>query len=681
MEAVAPDGCCCGDDACDDVAGQAAAAAARGAAGPSAWMGLSGVLLVLGMALERLAPAAGGQLGAPRLDGALYLLSALAGAAYPARSAWRSLRRGRLDMNVLMVIAILGAFALGARAEGATVAFLFALGEVLEAQALARSRRSIGALLNLTPPVALVREGEALAERPVAALIPGDLTVVRPGERIPADGVVEAGASSVNQAPVTGESMPADKGPGDAVYAGTINGFGSLEVRVTRAAGDALVARIARQVELARSRRSPAERLVDAFARRYTPAVVLLAALVATLPPLVTGQPWSPWIYRALALLVVACPCALVLSTPVAVVSALSQAARQGVLIKGGAVLEALGRVRALAFDKTGTLTSGRPQVTDILAGPREDAARVLALAAAVECYSEHPLAAAICRRAREAGVTPPSARGFEARPGLGARAHVDGEEWRVGSPAFVAGPEGAGRTATAAHAELTAAVARLAADGKTVVLVGDGRGPVGALAVSDPERPGGREAILALRRAGVSQIHLLTGDNEGTARRLATDLALDGYRSACLPEDKARAVSDLEARVGPVAMVGDGINDAPALAAATVGVAMGGAGAEAALETADMVLVADDLSRLPFALSLARQTRRVIRQNVALSLALKLGAAALVFPGWLTLWMAVVADTGATLLVILNGLRLLRTRPGDGTMLGRGGGHGSIEG
>jgi Zn2+/Cd2+-exporting ATPase len=577
-----------------------------------------------------------------------------AGGVYTSRRAWSAARARSLDINVLMLLAVSGAIALGEWSEAATVIFLFALAQLLETRSMERARHAIRALMDLTPPRALVRRGAATPrELPIDAIEPGDIMLVRPGEKIPLDGVVEVGASAVNQAPITGESLPVDKTPGDRVFAGTINGRGALDVKVTHLRRDTTLARIIALVEHAQSQRAPTQLFVERFARYYTPAVIALACALAIVPPMF-GQPFGVWFYRSLVLLVVSCPCALVISTPVSIVSALAGAARKGVLIKGGAYLEATSRVRVVAFDKTGTLTRGEVRVVDVAPLDGMPAEEVLRTAAALESRSEHPIARAIVERTASAGIAVPAAARFHALPGLGAEGVVGGRPVVVGNHRLF---EARGLCTPEIHRALE----RIADGERTAVLVADGGTAAGIITVADRPRTTARDAVELLRQHGVERVVMLTGDNDATARALGAELGLDEVRSELLPPDKMTAIADLRRAYGPVAMVGDGVNDAPALAAADVGIAMGVAGTDAALETADVALMADELLKLPYALRLSRATLRNIRTNVAISLVLKVGFVGLAVFGLATLWMAVVADTGASLIVIANGLRLLR--------------------
>jgi len=585
-----------------------------------------------------------------------YAVSILAGAAVTARRALGSVRALSLDINVLMLVAVSGAVVIGEWAEGSAVIFLFALAQWLETRSMERARHAIRALMELAPSqAAVLREGREESV-PVGDVSPGDTLMVRPGERIALDGVVTAGASEVNQAPITGESLPVEKGPGDEVFAGTVNGHGALDVRVTRRSRDTTMARIISLVEVAQAQRAPAQAFVERFARYYTPAVLAAAVAVAIVPPLAFAQPFGTWFYRALVLLVISCPCALVISTPVSIVSALAGAARRGVLVKGGVHLERTAGVTAVAFDKTGTLTHGRPEVVEVVPLNGVAPARILALAAALEARSEHPIARAIVQHARSSGASWSAGEGFRALPGLGAEARVGGRQVLVGNHRLF---EERGLCSP----EVDERLRQLGQEGRTAVLVASDGLPIGLVGVADRTRESARGAVAELRRQGVRRVVLLTGDNEETARAIAAGIGADEYRAELLPADKVKAISDLRHRYGVVAMVGDGVNDAPALAAADIGVAMGAAGSHAALETADVALMSDDLLKLPYLLRLGRRTRRSIRVNVAIALGLKALFLALAVVGAATLWMAVVADMGASLLVVGNGLRLLRSQ------------------
>jgi Cd2+/Zn2+-exporting ATPase len=568
--------------------------------------------------------------------------------------AWTSLAAARLDIHVLMLIAVLGAIALGEWAEGASVVFLFALAQILESRAMARARGAIRALMDLAPAEALVIRAGKEQLTPVDSVRVGDVVVVRPGEKIPLDGRIARGQSFVNQAPITGESLPVDKAPGDDVFAGAINGRGALEVEVTRLRRDSTLARIIHLVENAQSQRAPSQTFVDRFARVYTPAVLIIAVAIAIVPPIVFGAAWATWIYRSLVLLVISCPCALVISTPVSIVSALAAAARKGVLVKGGAHLERFAEIRCVAFDKTGTLTRGRLHVTDVVPLDGAMPSEILALAASVETRSEHPIGRAIVEHALAEGVAFAAPARVEALPGLGASGLVGDSAVIVGSHRLF---EERGLCAPEVEKTLDA----LAAGGRSTVLVGRNDKALGVIGVADQVRDAARDTVALLKAYGVERVILLTGDHEPAARALASSVGIDDVRADLLPEHKLDAVAELRSRCGALAMVGDGVNDAPALAAADVGIAMGVAGSDAALETADIALMADELAKIPYALRLSRATARNIRVNIAFSIALKAAFLVMALAGAATLWMAVVADTGASLIVIANALRLLR--------------------
>jgi Zn2+/Cd2+-exporting ATPase len=583
-----------------------------------------------------------------------YLISILTGGLYTARRAWAATRVMSLDINVLMLIAVIGAMLIGEWSEGATVTFLFALAQILEARSMDRARHAIRALMDLTPPEAVVRRGGLATRARVDDVRIDEILLVKPGEKIPLDGVVVSGTSPVNQAPITGESVPVEKSAGDDVFAGTINGHGALDIRVTHLRQDTTLARIVALVELAQSQRAPSQTFVERFARYYTPAVIALAIGISVVPPFVLGQPFGTWFYRALVLLVISCPCALVISTPVAVVSAIATAARRGVLIKGGVHLERIGSVQCVAFDKTGTLTMGVPYVVEVIPLNETAIDEILEIAAGLEARSEHPVGRAILARAVESGLALPLSVDFRSIPGRGAEAVVGGHHALVGNHRLI---EDRGLCNAAIHSKLDA----LAASGRTAVLVARQGRPLGIIALADRTRVSARDAIEMLRRQGVQRVVLLTGDNQASADALAREIGIDETYAELLPHDKVSVVHELRKTYGTVAMVGDGVNDAPALAAGDIGIAMGAAGTDAALETADIALMADELLKIPFAIRLGRATLRNIQVNVALSLGLKAVFLALAVAGFATLWMAVMADLGASLLVIANGMRLLR--------------------
>jgi Cd2+/Zn2+-exporting ATPase len=650
-----------------------------------------GALLILpGLLFHELLPFLG-------VESALFdvtSVGALLVAGYPiARSAWRALIVHRqININTLMMIAAIGAVVIGAYTEAGLVMVLFAIGEALEGYTTERARRSIRSLMAVAPNEATLlttddagratqdgsppghHSAPVWQERRVSVsdLRIGDLILVKPGERIPMDGRVVNGASSVNQAPITGESMPVEKRSGDEVFAGAINGEGALEVEVTRLAADNVIARIVRMVTEAQEHKAPAERFVDRFARYYTPAVVGLAIVIAIAPPLLLGAPFMPtandqgWLYRALELLVVACPCALVISTPVAIISAIGNAARHGVLIKGGAYLEALAGVRAVAFDKTGTLTEGQPRVIKVRSvrcadpetGRCEHCADLLALASAVERRSEHPLARAVVAAAEGERLTAryPAAHSVQALAGRGVRGWVADREVQIGSHVYF--------DEVLPHDQAVCdEVNELSANGLTPVLVGADGAFAGYLGIADPVRESSRRAVDELHRSGIRATVMLTGDNAQTAQAVASQVGVTDVRAGLLPEQKLAEIKALRDQHGAVAMVGDGVNDAPALATATVGIAVGDGTAQA-LETADVVLMGDDLCKLPLALRLSRAAMRTTRSNIALAIGIKLAILVLVLLGLGTMWLAVLADVGASLLVTLRGMRLFWRRP-----------------
>jgi Cd2+/Zn2+-exporting ATPase len=583
-----------------------------------------------------------------------FVAACLIGVAPIARRAFAALRMGQpFTIESLMTVAAVGALFIDAAEEAAIVVFLFAVGEVLEGVAAAKARDGIRALANLVPRTALLEVDGAAREVAATSLAVGQTVLVRPGDRIPADGEIVEGISGVDESPVTGESVPKTRGPGDPVFAGSINAEAALRVRVTRGPEDNTIARIIRLVEDAEEARSPTERFIDRFSRWYMPAIVAMAALVALVPPLGFGLPWETWIYRGLALLLIGCPCALVISVPASIASALSTGARRGLLMKGGAVVEATAKIDRIAFDKTGTLTYGRPRITDLVLFGSTTEAELLAVAAGVETGSSHPFGAAILARAREAGVTPLAARDAKALAGRGVVATVgDAPAW-VASPRYAAGTgglDGAGqRQATVLEEE-----------GKTVVAVFRERAPLGLIALRDEPRSDAADAVRQLKAMGVGAV-ILTGDNPRTAAAIANRLGMD-YRAEMLPEDKLRAIREM-GNGGGVMMIGDGINDAPALKQANVGVAMG-SGTDVALETADAAILRDRVTDVPAKIRLARAAMANIRQNVTIALGLKSVFLVTSVLGVTGLWVAILADTGATVLVTLNALRLLRFDP-----------------
>jgi len=597
-----------------------------------------------------------------------YLLACLAGFSLLGPRAIASVRARSVDMNVLMMVAVIGAFGIGAFSEAASVVFLFALGGWLESRALSRTRTSIRDLMSLAPQIARVRRDARLFEVQPESVAPGEVIVVRPGERIALDGEVSLGSSAVDEAPITGEPIPAEKAVGDPVYAGSLNTSGLLEVTVTATAADSTLARIVYQVEEAQASRAPVQLVVDRFSRIYTPLAVGLAVAIAVGGPLVTGAlqgtpmndpaTWSLWFYRSLVVLVASCPCALVISTPVTLVSAISRAARDGVLVKGGAYLEQAARVQAVAFDKTGTLTAGRPTVRSIHAEDGIDADDILIAAAALEANSTHPLARAVLSEAEREGFGPrladTAAENIVEQPGRGISGTVGGRQLHLVSPTFA-------EELVRIPPMLATLIAEAEDSGMTVlVLAEDCQAPLGFIGVADAPRPEAPAAIAALKRGGIAHLVMLTGDNERTAAAVATRLGLAAHMARLLPAEKVAAIQRLKERWGVVAMVGDGVNDAPALATADIGIAMGAAGSDTALDTADVALMADDLSALPGFFALGRRTLAIIRQNVTFSVLVKVVVLVAAVLGYANMWLAVFADTGVALLVIANGMRLL---------------------
>jgi Cd2+/Zn2+-exporting ATPase len=602
----------------------------------------SGLTIVAGIALRFLY--------GPTLISNLLLLATMILSGYRiAELGLRSLFGRYISINLLITIAAIGALAIGHIEEGAAVLFLFNIAEKLEDYAADRARHSIEALMELKPEVATIRRNGEEALVPIEEVWPGETFVVRPGDRIPLDGLVVEGTSSVNQAAITGESAPIYKELGQEVYAGTINIDGFLAVRVTKIMEETLLVKILQMIEEAEEHRSPTEAFVDKFAKWYTPSVILLALIVATVPPLLLRQPPTEWIYRSLVMLVVACPCALAISTPVAMVSAIASAGRNGVLVKGSNYVEQVSKVKVIAFDKTGTLTQGKLGVVDIITQDLPER-EVLRRAVALEAKAEHPIARAILERAKEEGVEVAETTDFKAYVGRGVEACLDEKTCCVGNLRLFEELN---------IAPMDGVVERLEAEGKTVVLVSEDDCTIGAIALMDEVREGVEETISQLKDKGI-RVEMLTGDNEATARAIAERLGLDGYMAHLLPEEKVQAIEKLKAEYGVVAMVGDGVNDAPALAAADVGIAMGAIGSDVALETADIALMEDEVRRVDYLVRLSRATMSRIRENIAASILVKLGVALLTFPGLITLWIAVaVGDMGLSLSVILNSLRL----------------------
>jgi Cd2+/Zn2+-exporting ATPase len=574
--------------------------------------------------------------------------------------AIRALRQFSLDMNVLMTVAVLGAAAIGEWTEAAAVVFLFALSELLEGFSVGRARKAIQSLLELAPETALVKRDGQIQEVRIEEVKVAEILVVKSGARVPLDGVVTSGESAINQAPITGESMPVEKKSGDIVFAGTINGEGSLEVKVTKVFTDTTLAKIIQLVGEAQGQKAPSQRFVDQFAKIYTPTVFVVAILVLLSGPVLFHGAWLEWVYRALVLLVIACPCALVISTPVSIVSGLTAMARRGVLIKGGVFLEEIGKLKALAVDKTGTITEGKPRIQQVIPWNHKSEEEILRVAAAIDTHSEHPLAQAVVKFAEEKKIQFPRSENYQSKTGRGAEARIDGHLYFVGNHRYV-------HELGICTPELEQKLSEIEAQAQSVVVVGhqphDGEtGDVfGILAIGDTVRANAKEAIALLHKAGIEKVVMLSGDNQKTANAIAQQVGIDEAYGNLLPDDKIARVRELTAKYKHVGMIGDGVNDAPAMAAASVGIAMGKAGTDTAIETADIALMQDDLSKVAATILLGRRTVRMIQTNIGFALVVKAIFLALAVTGHATLWMAILADTGATLIVIANALRLLR--------------------
>ncbi len=572
----------------------------------------------------------------------------------------KNLFRLEFDMRTLMTIAVIGAAIIGEWGEGATVVILFAISEVLESYSMDKARQSIRSLMDIAPKEALIRRGDKEFTVEVDDIRIGDILIVKPGQKIAMDGTIVKGLSSVNQAAITGESVPVSKTVDDEVFAGTLNEEGLLEVKVTKHVDDTTIAKIIHLVEEAQAEKAPSQAFVDRFAKYYTPVIMLISLLVAVLPPLLFEGDWSKWIYQGLAVLVVGCPCALVISTPVSIVTAIGNAARNGVLIKGGIHLEEMGAIQAIAFDKTGTLTEGIPVVTDYLPQENTNPNELLSIIAALENGSQHPLASAIMKKAEQEQLPYQglAIEDFSSITGKGIKGRVKDQMYYVGSPNLFDE-----LLTNGIPANLKETITELQNKGKTVMVAGTDSEILALLAVADEVRGNSQSVIQKLHSLGIQKTIMLTGDNKGTANAIGQQVGVSDIQADLLPQDKLAFIKELRNKYDRVAMVGDGVNDAPALAASTVGIAMGGAGTDTALETADIALMADDLGKLPFTLKLSRRALSIIKQNITFSLGIKLFALLLVIPGWLTLWIAIFADMGATLIVTLNGLRLLRVK------------------
>ena len=614
----------------------------------------SGILTGIGLLLHWF------HLGPEWVSKAAFVAATIAGGLLVFPAAWGALKKLKLDINVLMAVAVTGAWVIGEGAEAASVVFLFSLSELLESWASGRARKAVDSLLKLSPPTAIVRNADGTEQEvPVAEVAVDREILIRSGSRIPLDGQVVSGDSSVNQAPITGESLPVEKKTGDPVYAGTVNGEGSLTVRVTKPASESTLARIIQLVGEAEENKPPTQRFVDRFAAVYTPAVFAVAILVALIPPLLFHQPWPFWIYRSLVLLVIACPCALVIATPVSIVSGLTALARRGVLVKGGVHLESVGKLRALAVDKTGTITQGQPQVVGITPVGDLSEEEILRRAAAINTHSEHPLATAIVTAARSRNVAFEPATDYVSITGQGAQASVDGHPHFIGNHKMA-------HEAGVCTPEVEAILATIEAKGQSLAVIGhlphgECKGEIlGIVAIADTLRPEVVEALRLIHKAGIQKVVMLSGDNQRTASAIAKQAGIDEAVGDLMPEQKVDHVRKLVEQFTHVGMIGDGVNDAPALAVATVGFAMGAIGSDTAIETADIALMKDDLTRVAETVILGRRTLAIIRFNVAFALGIKAVVLTLAFMGIAGLWLAILADTGATLLVIMNSLRLL---------------------
>ncbi|MFP7477491.1 heavy metal translocating P-type ATPase [Terribacillus saccharophilus] len=602
----------------------------------------SGLLLAAGYGITFL--------NAPSLISTLlYAAGMFISGCKPVKSAYYAVKSRSLDMNVLMSVAAIGAAIIGEWLEGALVVWLFSLGAALQTKSVNRTRNSIKELVDLAPPEAWVKRGNDVSKVPVEDVTLAEIIVVRPGDRIPLDGEIVKGESSVNQASITGESIPVDKTVADWVFAGTVNEHGTLEIQVTKLVENTIIAKIIEMVEEAQSKQAPTQAFIDKFAGIYTPIVFVIALLVMVAPPLLNFGTWGEWFYRGLELLVIACPCALVISTPVAIVSAIGNAAKNGVLIKGGTFLEKAGKINAIAFDKTGTITEGKPKVTDVevFAGDRIS---LLQIAKTLEAYSNHPIAKSIVNYADREQISILTGENFQSIAGKGVRATIDGINYYAGNRNLF---EELNVT------NIPGAIEQLQEQAKTIVIIGNDTEIVGVICVEDTIRHTTIKAIDQLKTAGMKEMVMLTGDNDKTAALMAEKSKLTRYFANLLPEDKVSYIKQLQQEGHQTAMVGDGINDAPALATADIGIAMGGAGTDTAIETADVVLMADNLEKLPFTMKLSKKALNIIKQNIWFSILIKVVALVLILPGWLTLWIAVLSDTGAALLVILNSLRL----------------------
>lgn len=581
----------------------------------------------------------------------LFLLAIVIGGTEIFITGFKNLVKLNFDMKTLMTIAIIGAAIIGEWKEAAVVVFLFAVSEALEAYSMDKARKSIQSLMDIAPPNAKIRRQNQIMDVETEDIQIGDVLLIKPGEKIAMDGVIIKGKSTINQAAITGESMPVSKEIDDTVFAGTLNDTGALEVEVTKRVEDTTIAKIIHLVEEAQAEKAPTQQFIDRFAKYYTPAIMVIALLVAIIPGFITGN-WADWVYQGLAVLVVGCPCALIISTPVAIVTAIGNAAKQGVLIKGGIYLEQLGHVNAIAFDKTGTLTQGVPEVTSVQLVKHTNI-EPLALIAAVEQDSQHPLANAIIKYVKDQGIMIPQSSDFQSVTGKGVEATVEGHLVKIGSIHWIA-------ELTEVSSELLEEMEQLQLQGNSLIIASIDGVFSGYIAIADKLRPNADSVLQQLKKLGMKQLVMLTGDAKSTAESIAQQLSVTEVKADLMPADKLTEIRQMKQQY-QVAMVGDGVNDAPALATASVGIAMGGAGTDTALETADIALMADDLEKLPYTVKLSRKTLAIIKQNIIFALSLKAIALLLVIPGWLTLWIAIFADLGATLIVVFNSLRLLK--------------------
>ncbi|EHR9820818.1 cadmium-translocating P-type ATPase [Listeria innocua] len=588
----------------------------------------------------------------------LFILAIIIGGFSLFKEGFSDLFKLDFSMESLMTIAIIGAAIIGEWTEGSIVVILFAISEALERFSMDKARQSIHSLMDIAPKEALIRRNNVEQMINVSKIEVGDIMIIKPGQKIAMDGQVIKGHSSVNQAAITGESVPIEKNINDDIFAGTINEEGALEVKVTKHVNDTTIAKIIHLVEEAQGERAPAQAFVDKFAKYYTPTIMVIAALIVIVPPLFFNGDWNTWLYQGLSLLVVGCPCSLVISTPVSIVSAIGNSAKNGVLVKGGIYLEEIGGLKAIAFDKTGTLTKGTPTVTDFTTVDSKDEEKYFSIITALESYSQHPLASAILKEADNRAISYKSVvvDEFTSITGKGIQGNIEGITYLVGSPKLF-------ESILTDNSKIIETYQRLQQQRKTAMLLGTDKQILAVIAVADELRESSKAVIEKLHDLGIEHTIMLTGDNATTAQSIGKQTGVTEIKGDLMPQDKLDYIKSLKETYGKVAMVGDGINDAPALAASTVGIAMGGAGTDTALETADVALMGDDLQKLPFIVKLSRQTLRIIKQNITFSLGIKLLALLLVVPGWLTLWIAILADMGATILVTLNGLRLMKVK------------------